>query len=469
MIVMKFGGTSVGSGERIHHAAQLVHDWIQDREGDLPVVVTSAMSGVTDMLIKAAQGAAAGNGDSFHEARATLSWRHVEAIQQAISDPGQREALWNEVTELLDLFENLCRSVYILGELTARGLDVISGLGERLSVRIFAAALEQIGIRATPIEAVGLIITDNHFGDAHPLMEETKVRVRERLLPLLGEGIVPVVTGFIGSTVEGIPTTLGRGGSDYTATILGQCLDAEEVWLWTDVDGVMTADPRIVPDARTLPHISYAEVAELAYFGAKVIHPKTIRPAIETSIPVRVLNTFNPTHPGTIIDAVGMPDTGVKGITTIRGLSLITVEGRGMLGVPGVAARLFSAVAGCRASVLMISQSSSEQNICFVIRSEDVEPVVAALEEAFSRELMRRDIDRIWAQDKMAIVAVVGAGMRGTPGIAYRVFEALANQNINIVSIAQGSSEYNLSLVVEETDANEAVQAIHAQFGLGEL
>ena len=468
MIVMKFGGTSVGSGERMAAVARLVRDWMQENGNVPPVVVTSAMSGVTDSLRSAAREAAGGHGDAYRDMRAVLSRRHKTAIETAISDPDRRDAAWQKVSDLLDLFENLCGAVHILGELTARGLDVISGLGERLSVPILAASLEEIGVKAVAIEATDLVVTDDQHGDAHPLFDQTAVRTRQVLSPTLEEGTVPVVTGYIGATVEGVPTTLGRGASDYTATILGRCLEAEEVWIWTDVDGVMTADPRIVKDARSLPRISYAEVAELAYFGAKVIHPMAIRPAVEISIPVRVVNTFHPTHPGTVIDAEGLPGVGVKGITAIRGLSLVTVEGRGMLGVPGVAARVFAAVAGCGASVLMISQSSSEQSICFVVRKADADPVIQAMEGAFSLELMRRDIDRIGAQANMAIIAVVGAGMRGMPGIAHRVFGALAQESINIVSIAQGSSEYNLSLVVEESDANDAVQAIHTQFGLGE-
>jgi aspartate kinase len=265
-----------------------------------------------------------------------------------------------------------------------------------------------------------------------------------------------------------VTTTLGRGGSDYTAAILGACLDADEVWIWTDVDGVMTADPRVVPEARTLPEISYAEAAELSYFGAKVLHPKTILPAVERGIPLRVVNTFNPSHPGTLIIAEARPsEFAVKGITSIEGLSLVTVAGRGMMGVPGIAAKVFTAVAQEGISVLMISQSSSEQNICFVIRQEAVERALTALEMAFETELARRNVDRIWAQNEVAIVAVVGAEMKGTPGIAAKVFSALGKHGVNVISIAQGSSEYNISFVVDEEDMETAVRDIHQEFGLG--
>ncbi len=465
-VVMKFGGTSVANGERIQGAACLVRDWIDAHGSPPPVVVVSALGGVTNSLVEAACAAAAGDGDRCQHVRSVLSQRHLEAIEHCVDDGDQRAQLEAEISELLDWFENLCRSIHTLGELTPRGLDVVSGLGERLSARIMAAALQGIGLCSRAMESVEIVVTDEHFGNAVPLLNETEAKVKERLLPLLDEGIIPVVAGFGGATGGGVPTTLGRGGSDYTATILARCLEADAVWLWTDVDGVMTADPRVVPEARTLPIISYAEMAELSYFGAKVLHPRTISPAMAASIPIWVKNTFNPTHPGTLINAQGAPGSVVKGITAIRDLALITVEGRGMLGVPGVAAKLFSAVATGGISVLMISQSSSEQSICFVVRADDGGPALVALEEAFALELMRNDIDRIWAQEEVSIIAIVGAGMRKTAGIAVRLFEALANEGINVISIAQGSSEYNISVVVERSEADDAVRAIHRQFEL---
>jgi len=466
MIVMKFGGTSVADGECIRGAACLVRDWMDAHDGHPPVVVVSALGGVTDSLIEAARAAAKGNGDQCRSVRVALEKRHREAIEYCVVDGNRGEELMRQTSGLLDWLENLCRSIHTLGELTLRGLDVVSGLGERLSARIMAATLQELGTPAEAVEATEVIVTDDQFGNAVPLAEETTSKARQRLLPLLDEGTVPVVGGFAGATLGGVPTTLGRGGSDYTATILARCLEADEVWLWTDVDGVMTSDPLIVPEARTLPVVSYAEMAELSYFGAKVLHPRTIRPAVEAAIPVWVKNTFNPAHPGTLINGKGLPGAGVRGITTIRDLTVITVEGRGMLGVPGVAGKVFSTVATQGISVLMISQSSSEQSICFVVRSEDAEQAIVALNEAFALELMRRDIDRIWAQGDAAIVAVVGAGMRSTPGIAFRVFEALAKEGINVISIAQGSSEYNISLVVNRSEADEAVRAIHRHFEL---
>jgi aspartate kinase len=466
MIVIKFGGTSVGTGERMANVARIAARTARET-GTAPVVVVSAMGGVTDSLRHAARTAATGDRRTFALIRDELQQRHDQAIADCVSDVEHARGLRAEVAALLQDFENLCASISTLGELTARGLDAVSGLGERLSARLVAAALRSQGHASQMVESTQLIITNNNFGSASPLVDETTQRVRRILPPLLDKGIIPVVTGFIGATMDGATTTLGRGSSDYTATILGRTLPADEVWIWTDVDGVMTADPRIVPEARTLPTISYNEVAELSFFGAKVLHPMAIQPLVEPQIPLRVLNSLNPDHPGTRITAAPTNGNLVKGITAIRDLSIITVQGRGMQGVPGVAGRVFTAVAHSGTSVLMITQSSSEQSICFVVHTLDAPAVVRQVEEELALEIMRGDIDGVSSEDQVAIVAIVGAGMRGQPGIASDVFGALATQNINIISIAQGSSEYNLSLVLGHDDVNEGVRAIHRQFHMG--
>lgn len=293
-------------------------------------------------------------------------------------------------------------------------------------------------------------------------MDETSELSRARLATSLTQGLVPVVTGFMGATREGVTTTLGRGGSDYSAAILGQALNAAEVWIWTDVDGVMTADPRLVHEARTITTLSYREVAELAYYGAKVLHPKTIRPVVENNIPLRIKNTFKPERAGTLIVSEALAQNGdVKAVTAIRNLSLVNVEGKGMLGVPGIAARTFGAVARSRVSVLLISQASSEQSICFAVPLDATQRIIAELEEEFSEELKRCDIDRVWAMQPVAIVTAVGAGMRGTPGIAGRLFGALGERQVNIIAIAQGSSECSVSMVVDADETIAAVEAIH--------
>jgi aspartate kinase len=475
MIVMKFGGTSVGSADAFAQVAAIVAQIAaaQNAPGaDITrpgvVVVTSAMSGVTNMLIEAAQKAARGD-ESFHQVQGdSLLLKHQVVAGRLIEDGAERAALTRTFEQRLGEFDRLCTSIAVLGELTNRGLDVVSGLGERMAAPLLAAVLRAHGLKAEAVDATEIVVTDNVFGAAAPLAALTEQRTRARLLPLIEEGIIPVVTGFIGATAEGVPTTLGRGGSDYSGAIVGAALDADEIQIWTDVNGVMTADPRAVPNARSLRQLSYEEVAELAYYGAKVLHPKTVTPAIEKKIPVRVLNTFEPDHPGTwIVEKTTADAKGtVKAITAIRQMNLITVGGRGMMGVPGIAARTFGAVARTGANVLMISQSSSEQSICFVVPESSAAAVQAELREEFARELERRYIDDIHGLPHINIVAVVGSGMRGTPGLAARVFTAVAAHGINVIAIAQGSSEANISLVVVDSDATEVVRAIHDIFEL---
>jgi aspartokinase/homoserine dehydrogenase 1 len=461
-LVMKFGGTSVGNAEAMAQAARIVLDaapgW------DRCVVIVSAMSGVTDALARGAQTAAAGDGATFRGIVADLKARHADAVGVLLAPGSPQAELLATIEELLTGFATLCHSVHVLGELTPRALDAITSLGERLSARMLAAYLRQEGARSAAVDATELVVTDDTFQSAMPLPGPSRVQVAERLGPLLQAGVIPIVTGFVGATADGVTTTLGRGGSDYSAALLGDWLDADEVWIWTDVDGVMTADPRLVPDARVIPVLSYSEVGELAYFGAKVLHPRTIRPVIERGIPLWVKNTFNPALPGTRITGQAEAVAGtVKAVTAIHGLSLVTVEGRGMMGVPGIAARTFGAVASQGASVLMISQASSEQSICFVIPTAATPSVIRAIETEMTLELERRDVDRVWAMDGVVIVTAVGTGMRGTPGIAARLFGALGENGINIIAIAQGASECSVSLVVDAADAAAAVRGIHAR------
>jgi len=463
---MKFGGTSVGDAEAILRTTDLIRDSVA--EGYAVTVVVSAMAGATDLLAEAARSAEAGDEAAFRAVRLQLLTRHLQAISGCVPEE-ERQDIGEEVTGLLEYLLRLCESVSVLGELTARGLDAILALGERMSCRIVASCARGRGLPAQVVDGADLIVTDEQYGVANPLMEQTRAKTRELLLPMLEDGEVPIITGFIGATEKGVTTTLGRGGSDYSASLIGSCLDSEEIWIWTDVDGVMTADPRIVPEARSLSQVSYAEAAELAYFGAKVLHPKTMIPALSSGIPIRTKNTFNPQHSGTLITSEpGKTNQTVRGITAVRDLSLITVQGHGMLGVPGIAAKVFSTVAREGVNVLMISQSSSEQNICFVVPRDSAGGACRALEAEFALERARQDVDRIWAQDEVGVVAVVGAGMKGTPGVAARVFTALAEQGINVVCIAQGSSEYNLSFVLEERDIDRAVRAIHQECGLHE-
>lgn len=471
MIVMKFGGTSVGSVAAFAQVAKIVGEKVnQEARRAKPgvVVVTSAMSGVTNLLIEAAQRAAQGDSKATAAAVTTLRQKHQQVLDHFLHEESTHVMVTQHLEQKLQELERICSGINILGELTARGLDLVSGLGERINAPILAAVLRAQGIATQAVDAVEIVVTDNVFGGADPLMDLTEQRSRARLLPMMQSGLVPVVTGFVGATMEGIPTTLSRGGSDYSAGILGAALDVDEIQIWTDVNGVMTCDPRIVPNARSLKQLSYEEVAELAYYGAKVLHPKTVIPAIQKKIPVRVLNTFEPSHLGTtILEHSNSEDHGtVKAITAIRNVNLVTLAGKGMMGVPGMAARAFSAVAEAGVNILMISQSSSELNICFVIPEQAVEKTISALRSEFGRELDRGDIDRIDGHSKVVIVAVVGSGMRGTPGLAAGVFGAVAQHRINVIAIAQGSSEANISFVINEDDVATALRAIHDRFEL---
>lgn len=459
LLVTKFGGTSVGSAEAIRALAAITAR--NRQQWDNVVVVVSALSGVTDSLLATVKTAQHGNGSSVAEKYTALKERHHAVIDGLLTT--EREAVRTDVDNLLDECARLCEGVRVLGELTPRTLDAIAGLGERMSSHIVAATLREHGIAAQAFDASDLIVTDDRYQDASPLMPETIERTTTKLAPVLDQKVTPVVTGFIGATLAGVKTTLGRGGSDWSAAILGAALEASEVWIYTDVDGVMTADPRIVPDARVISTLSYNEVSELAYYGAKVLHPKTIRPVVERGIPLRVKNTFNPEHEGTLIINQAQPISGaIKAVTAVHNLTMVTVAGRGMLGVPGIAARTFAAVARENASILMISQASSEQSICFVIPEGGAERVVSSLKRELAAEIERRDIDDITLDEKVSIITAVGSGMRGTAGVAKRVFGAIGDEQINVIAIAQGSSECAISLVVAHDDARDGVRAIHS-------
>jgi aspartate kinase len=430
------------------------------------MVVVSATAGTTDALVKAAAQAADGDASGAQQAIERLSEQHRNLIADLVGVNGATAL--SEIVDLTDRTIALLRSVALLRECSIRSLDAILSYGERVSAPIVAAVLNARGVAAEALSAEGLLVTDDAFGRANPLLELTRQRVEAQLVPRMRYGTVPVVTGFVGSTVDGVTTTIGRGGSDYSAAVFAAALGARECRIFTDVSGVMSADPRIVPDAKPLPAISYAEAAELSYFGAKVIHPRTVLPAIEAGIPVRILNTFAPDDPGTTITATTPRDnTVVKATTSLGGLGLITVQGAGMSGVPGFAARVFDTTSAEQISVLMISQASSENSICLVVPDDSIERLETALRKMFSRELARHDVEKVAIESPVAIVSAVGEGMRGTPGVAARLFGALGRAKVNVIAIAQGSSELNISLVVGEKDREQAVRAIHQEFHAG--
>src|SRR3989449_6923209 len=459
--VMKFGGTSVADASCISKVVEIIRSGA--RESNV-VVVVSAMSGVTNRLIEAATLSEAGDRKAVAAIFEELRKRHGEAVNALICSAQERDRLSRKLHELFQEGDCLCQGTILLRELTPRARDSLSSLGERLSVPVVAAALAQCGVSSKPVEATELVVTDSYHGAADPCMDVTRERCQTRLRPLLQQGIVPVVTGFIGATPEGALTTLGRGGSDYSATILGAALEADEVIIWKEVDGLLTADPRLVPGACTIPEISYREAAELAYFGAKVLHPKTLRAVMQRGIPLSIRNTFAPDRPGTkITPASSTNHQGVKALTAISDVSLITVGGPGILAVPHVLGRTLATTAAIRADVLLVSQSSAHNDICLVVSSSIAKRTVEALREEFAHDLAHEATEHIRVDSTVAIVTVVGQNMRAIPGIIGRAFGALGRENINIIAIAQGSSECNISFVVAEKDAQAALITAHRE------
>jgi aspartate kinase len=462
MVVVKFGGTSVGAAAQIEQAARIVHG-MRDRK---PIVVVSAMGGVTDALLQAGEAAVTGQTRQREDKLWEIRSRHDQAINTlfkvqaiAVSLQDAERVIWEEIQKVFT-------GVSLLREMSPRSRDLISSFGERLIVPIFARYLSTLGDEAESVDAREIIITGEESDFLLVDFDETRKRC-QKLAKMTKSGVVPVVTGFICSTPAGITTTLGRGGSDYSASIIGSCVKAEEIQIWTDVNGVMTADPRIVPEARVLDRVSYKEAAEMSYFGAKVLHPQTIMPAVDENIPIRIKNTFAPEAPGTLISAeTPARQFNVKTVTSITRMTLVSVEGRGMIGVPGVAGRVFTTTARHRISVMMFSQGSSEQHISLVVNRNDGEQTVKALRREFEVEIDRRRIDRVASISEIAIIALVGEGIKGVPGVAARAFGVLGAASINIMMIAQGSSELNLSIVVREKDAAKAIQLIHEAFEL---
>jgi aspartokinase/homoserine dehydrogenase 1 len=461
MKVAKFGGTSVGSPEAIARIVDIV------RSAGPRIVVVSAFSGVTNELVAIAE-AAATDAPLWRERREDLEERHRSTVRTLLSDPAASETL-QAVDSLLVELRELLHGVQLIRELSARTRDLVMSFGERLCAIILAAAFRRGGLEAEAVDARELIIAGGDFGNARPLLPETSRAIEARFGSWNASGgdPMPVITGFIASTVRGETVTLGRGGSDFTATILGSVLRAEEVEIWTDVNGIMTADPDRVPDAFSLESISYSEAMELSHFGARVIYPPTIQPALERSIPIRILNTFEPAFPGTVIRRDAAPSRyPVRGVASISSIALLRLQGPGMIGVPGIANRLFGSLARRKISIVLISQASSEQSICFAIAKPDRPAAIDAILEEFEREIATGAVDRPVAEGDKAILAVVGERMKRTPGISGRVFHALGRNGINVSAIAQGSSELNISAVVDAEDESKALAAVHEAFFL---
>ncbi len=465
-IVMKFGGVSVADGDKLRKAGTIVRKF--QREGNTLVVATSAMQGITDALLEVAKRASLGDKKSVTEFIDQAHQRHTRASEASIMDEQVLGRTMGVVNARIDELKNILLGVAHIGELTARSRDFVIGYGEKLSAPMLQGVLEDLGIRSRALTGGEAgIVTDDRFGDALPLMNVTTHQVRQTLEPLLAEGVVPVISGFVASTQEGVQTTLGRGGSDLTASVIGAALRADEVWVWKDVDGLMTANPKIVKSAKTIESISFAEAMELAHFGAEVVHPKALECASKYKLPFRIKAMKDPDGPGTTIETEVKVKSGdvVKAISNINDVSLITVSGASMVGTPRLAARVLQILTDEEIDVLMISQSSSEENITLAIPKSGGAKAQNALELSL---LGSKQVREVSVEDGLSIVAVVGAGMKGTPGVAARVFATMAKGDINIRAIAQGSSELNISFIVKKADAKKAIEALHKDFELGD-
>jgi aspartokinase/homoserine dehydrogenase 1 len=441
---------------------------VRGKDGSVAVVV-SALAGVTDALLEAA--AAVGrNTGRIEEIAADLARRHRQATLGVVRAGSVRQELLATVGRAFEELALLSRAPVFVRDLSAGALDALLARGEEMSARIFAAGLAAAGRRAVFVDPLDLIATDGRFGGASPRLAETDRNIRRVLAPMLKKGVVPVVAGFYGAAPDGRIVTLGRGGSDLTATLLARALSARAVFLWKDVQGILTADPRVVPDARVVPQLNIREAAELAYYGAKVLQPRALIPVGRRAIPVFVRPFAQPDRPGTEISRRRtLKRYPVKALSAISGQALLTVTGNGMLGVPGIAARTFAALHRDGISVSLISQASSEHSICLSVPQASAREARRSLLEAFAEEIARREIDGVELLAGLSTISVVGLGMAGTPGIAARVFSALAAGGINVVAIAQGSSELNISFVVSDAQAPEAQRRIHTAFQLSKI
>jgi bifunctional aspartokinase / homoserine dehydrogenase 1 len=463
--VFKFGGVAVGSAEAIRAAVEHVR-----RAAPRVGVIVSAANGITDSLLDTAQSALRGDREAYLAAAQRFETRHYELIAAVIANRARAEELRTAVLESANEMRSMADSIAVLRELTPRAQDALVARGERMMARIFVVALKQAGIQAEYVDSPDVIITERRLGSLWPNFNRCERAAKKHVLPVLERGHVVIMPGYIGSGPDGEVVTLGRGGSDFSAAILARSIGARAVTLFKEVDGLMTADPKSVPSARLLSELHYREAAELAFYGAKVLHPRTMIPLLDRKIPLFVRNTFRENSAGTrIADDVKPGAYPVKALTAVHRQSLISIEGSGMIGVPGVAGRAFSALSQAGHSVSMISQASSEASICFVLPHSEAAHAVAALEEAFLLERKSKLIDRIRAENDVALIAVVGLGMRGRPGIAARTFSALSGARVNVVAIAQGSSELNITVAVSEEDATRALQALHNEYQLDKL
>jgi len=461
-LILKFGGTSISSPSNIRHVASLIKSLSKEHK---IIPVFSAISGITDDLIRITNLIQNRNKDPASSLAKKIVKIHLDISNQCVKNPKIRKDLANKMKTDLGELEELLHGMLLLGEVTPRSSDYLISFGERLSINLIAYALIDMGIKAVPLTGKDIgIVTDSNFGEAKPLMDTTRLHVSHTIESLLQKKIMPVIGGFTGADQHGNITTFGRGGSDYTATIVASSIKANEVWLMSDVDGLMTTDPKIVKNAKLIKEVSYVEAMEMALFGAKHIHPRALEPLVTKKIPLRIRNTFNIKNAGTLVTGTPQADTQktVKCVSTIRHTGLIDVRGGSMVGAPGTAATIFSVLAKAGVNVMMISQSPSESSISIIVKKNDLDKAVNTLE----MNLLGKLIKKVDVTIDVSIIALIGSGMRGIVGVASKVFTAVAKRGVNVIMIAQGSSELNLAFVVNDVDCNAAVQALHDEFEL---
>lgn len=453
---MKFGGSSLANADKIKNAASIVTTGGYDS----PAVVLSAMKGVTDTLLDTAATAESGN-PAYKEMFQSLKQLQRETVD-ALFDAGSQPAVWEKIDELLGELELIYTGVELVRECSPRSLDLIASFGERLSCTVFTEYIKSIGQQAWMFDTRDAIITNDKFQNASVRFGPSYSNIARAID---GKKGIAVTTGFIARTEEGITTTLGRNGSDYTASLIGAAVGADRVEIWTDVDGVLSANPKLVDNAFVVKELNFQEAMELSYFGAEVIHPSTMVPAVEKNIPIYIKNTMNPSAEGSCISKNAAPNPHpITGIASIGNTALINIEGGGMIGVPGIASRVFSSLAAADINIIMISQASSEHSICLVTRQAEAARAVTVLENDLQSEIESKIIQHIDLLENLEIVAIIGENMKGRPGISGKLFSALGNNNINVLAIAQGSSERNISFVISESDTRQALTVIHETF-----
>jgi aspartate kinase len=464
MDVMKFGVVSVGDAARLREMARIVKAAQED--GRALVVVCAALGGITDRLIGAARAVASGDEGPVEEARRELWGRHRALAEKLATDEWEREMLYREWAELLKTFDRYTRSIATLREHSPRSIDAVAALGERFATHLVATALRHAGVAARTVDAADLIVTDEHYGGAWPFAEDSSARIREGLTALLQARIVPVITGYIGATRDGSVTTLGRGGGDYSATLIGAALGAEEVCIWTDVDGILTADPKIVPEARTLAELSYVEAAEIATFGAEVLHPRTLAPVAELGIPLRIRNVLRPERPGTLVLSQPQPTMhAARAIISARGLSLLSVMAANGSGwTPDLAGRALARLAEAGVEILNFAQSFSERSLTLTVRGADADFARASLRATFARELAAGALRDVALTASVALVAVISAP--NGDGLAPRTLAALGRAGAHVLALAQGTASYHISFILPDAEVEGVVRALHRDLGL---